>query len=190
MPSNGYFSFLYKILEKHQWSSLLLYPLVEILKRVHKISSFPRVLYKRGVLKIHFSKFTNKHEKQSSAGVLSKDVLTNFAKFTEKHLCRSNFKKKVVRWKPATVRSSYWRCSVKNGSKKKVFVFYLGFLSRTLTNHRAAGEGEGISLPPHYFHTLHRHLHISRVITAERSPLHIASSSTRVGNLWLQSASR
>ena len=36
------------------------------------------------------------------------------------------------------------------------------------------GKGEGISLTPHYhFHPLHRHLDISRVITAKSSPLHI-----------------
>ena len=41
------------------------------------------------------------------------------------------------------------------------------------------GKGEGISLTPHYhFHPFHRHLHISRAITAESSPLHIASSRT------------
>ena len=53
------------------------------------------------------------------------------------------------------------------------------------------GKGEGISLTPHYhFHPLHRHLDISRAITAESSPLHIASSRTRTGNLWFPSASR
>ena len=53
------------------------------------------------------------------------------------------------------------------------------------------GKGEGISLTPHYhFHLLHRHLDISRAITAESSPLHIASSRTRTGNLWFPSASR
>ena len=53
------------------------------------------------------------------------------------------------------------------------------------------GKGEGISLTPHYhFHPLHRHLDISRAITTESSPLHIASSRTRTGNLWLPSASR
>ena len=42
------------------------------------------------------------------------------------------------------------------------------------------GKGEGISLTPHYhFHPLHRQLDISRAITAESSPLHIASSRTR-----------
>ena len=44
------------------------------------------MLYKRGVLK-DFSKFLDKHKKQKSSGdVLSKDILENFAKLTEKHL--------------------------------------------------------------------------------------------------------
>ena len=60
-----------------------MYLVVEILQLVLEISSFPEVLYKRAVLK-NFSKFTDKHKKQSSGGVLSKDVLKNFAKFTEK----------------------------------------------------------------------------------------------------------
>ena len=50
------------------------------------------------------------------------------------------------------------------------------------------GKGEGISLVPHplhrHFHPLHRHIDISRAITAENSPLHIASSRTWTGNLW------
>ena len=72
-----------------------------------------------------------------------------------------------------------------------IFFFYLGFLSRTFTNHRTAGEGEGISLTPHYhFHPLHRQLDISRAITAESSPLHIASSRARTRNLWFPSGSR
>ena len=46
------------------------------------------------------------------------------------------------------------------------------------------GKEEGVSLTLHYhFHPLHRHLGISRAITAESSPLHIASSQTRTGNL-------
>ena len=52
------------------------------------------------------------------------------------------------------------------------------------------GKAESISLTPHYhFHPPHRHLDVSRVITAESSHLHIASSRTRTGNLWLPSAS-
>ena len=42
------------------------------------------------------------------------------------------------------------------------------------------GKGEGISLTPYYqFHPLHRHLDITRAITAESSPLRRASSRTR-----------
>ena len=53
------------------------------------------------------------------------------------------------------------------------------------------GKGEGIALTPHYHvHPLQRHLDISRAITAECSPLHIASSLTRTGSLWFPSASR
>ena len=45
---------------------------------------------------------------------------------------------------------------------------------------RLQGKGEDISLTPHYhFHPLHRHLDISRAITAESSPLHIGRSRTR-----------
>ena len=67
------------------------------------------------------------------------------------------------------------------------FFFYLGLLSRTFTNRRT----EGISLTPHYhFHTLHRHLDISRAIAVEGSPLHIANNRNRTGNLWFPSASR
>ena len=41
-----------------------------------------------------------------------------------------------------------------------IFFFCLGFLSRTFTNYRTAGEGEeGISLTPRYhFYPLYRHL--------------------------------
>ena len=73
--------------------------------------------------------------------------------------------------------------------------FFLSGLSFTKIHEsqdcRGRGGGGCISLTPHYhFYPLHRHLDISRVITAERSPLHIASSRTRTGNLWFPSASR
>ena len=62
------------------------------------------------------------------------------------------------------------------------FFSYQGFLSRTFTGIK--GKGEDISFSPRYhFRTLHRHLYISRVITAGSSPLRIASSRTRTGNL-------
>ena len=60
----------------------LLYLLVETLQLVHKISSFPEVLYKRRALK-NVSKFIDKHKMQSSGSVLSKDILKNFAEFKE-----------------------------------------------------------------------------------------------------------
>ena len=91
--------------------------MIEILQLVHEMSSFPDVLYKRGVLK-NFPKFTEKHKKQSSGGVLSKDVLKYLAKFTEKHLCWSLFFNRVAGWKLEIVRSSHWRCSVKQGALK------------------------------------------------------------------------
>ena len=46
------------------------------------------------------------------------------------------------------------------------------------------GKGEDISVTPlHYFHSLHRHLDISRAIIAEDSTLHVASSRTRTRKL-------
>ena len=84
---------------------------IEIRKLVNEISSFPEVLCERGDLK-NFSKFTDKQKKQSTRGALSKDVLKNFAKFRDKHLCSSLFFNKAAGWKPETVRSNHWRCSV------------------------------------------------------------------------------
>ena len=55
---------------------------------------------------------------------------------------------------------------------------------------RLQRKGEGIYLTPLYhFHPLQRHLNISWAITAESSPLHIASSWTRTWNFWFPSAS-
>ena len=57
--------------------------------------------------------------------------------------------------------------------------FNLGFLSKPFTNHRTEWKGEGIFLTPDYhFHPRHRHLDISRAISAESSPLQTASSRT------------
>ena len=77
------------------------------------------------------------------------------------------------------------------------FFFFLFFFSIQVFFHEHSritglqGNGEGISFTTHYhFHPLHRHLEISRAITAESSPLHIASSRARTGNLWSPSTSR
>ena len=122
MLSNGYSSFQYMMLEKHQSNSFFLYLVVDILQHVHEVSGFQEVLYKRGVLK-NFSKFTDKHKKQSSRGVLYKDALKNFAKFAEKHLSETSFFNKVAGWKPENVRSSHWGCSVKQGVLKTLANF-------------------------------------------------------------------
>ena len=51
MLSNGYFSLLYKMLEKHLSNSFSLYLLVEILQLVNEISSFSGILYKGPYIK-------------------------------------------------------------------------------------------------------------------------------------------
>ena len=76
-------------------------------------------------------------------------------------------------------------------SKPLIFFSVWGFFYNHSQITGLQDKGEGISLTPHYhFHPLHRHLDISRAITAESSPLHIGSSRTRTGNLWFPSASR
>ena len=53
------------------------------------------------------------------------------------------------------------------------------------------GKRKAISLSPLYnFHPLRRHLDITRAITVDSSPLHIASCETLTGKLWFPSASR
>ena len=42
----------------------------------------------------------------------------------------------------------------------------------------------GFLSPLYHFHPLHRHLHISKVMAAESSPLRIAGSWTQSRNLW------
>ena len=81
-------------------------------------------------------------------------------------------------------------------SENLAFQPYLFFFSMWVFFHEHSritglqGKEEGISLSPHYhFHSLHRHIGISREITAESSPLYIASSRTRTENLWFPSAS-
>ena len=73
---------------------------------------------------------------------------------------------------------------------KLKLLFFLFFLSVFFFFHEHSrftgqqGKGEDIYLTPLYhFYPLHRHLDISRAVTAESSPLHIASSRTRTRNL-------
>ena len=64
-----------------------------------------------------------------------------------------------------------------------IYFFYLGFgfTFANIHNSQDSRVRERVSLYPLYhYHPLHRHLDISRAITAESSPLHIASSRTLV----------
>ena len=62
--------------------------------------------------------------------------------------------------------------------------------SRITGEREGQRKGKGIFLTPHYhFRPLHGHLDISRAITAESSPVHIASSRALTGNLCFPSAS-
>ena len=67
-----------------------------------------------------------------------------------------------------------------------LFIFFFSIWVFFYTHSRFTGQpgkGEGIYLTPLYlFHPLHRLLDISRAITVESSPLHIASSNIRNGN--------
>ena len=84
----------------------------------------------------------------------------------EKHMCQVNYPNKSKR-ESISVFLSIWI----------FFHEYLRFIGQQ-------GKGEAISLAPlYYFHSLHRHLDINRLITAENPPLHIASSWNRAGNL-------
>ena len=77
-----------------------------------------------------------------------------------------------------------------NDIRKFFFSIWVFFHNHSRTT-GLQGKEESISLTLHYhFHTLHRHLDITRAITAETSPLHIGSNRTRTGNLWFPSASR
>ena len=74
-----------------------------------------------------------------------------------------------------------------------VFVFVLSGFSSTSIHDSQGSKGRGkssILVPLYHFHPLHRHLDISRAITAGSTPLRVAGSGARTGNLWFPSSSR
>ena len=76
------------MLEKHLWNRFLLYLVVEILQLIQRCS-IKEVIWKT-------SQNSQINTRSSHPEVfLSKDVLKNFAKFTDKHLCRSLFLMKL-----------------------------------------------------------------------------------------------
>ena len=82
----------------------------------------------------------------------------------------------------------YWSLVFSN-----VFFFFRSgvFFTTIRESQDCRGRGRAFLLTPHYhFHRLHRHLYISRAITAESSPLHIGNSRTRTRKFWFPSASR
>ena len=80
-----------------------------------------------------------------------------------------------------------WRTVEK---KLKHFFFWVFFGEHSRFTGQQ-GKGEAISLTSLYHvHPLHRHLDISRAITADSSLVHIASSCTRTGKLWFPSTNR
>ena len=90
-----------------------------------------------------------------------------------------------------------WKWKTLRGSPRKKAGFSFFFFSIWVFFHEHSrftgqqGKGEGIYLTPLYhFHPLHRHLDISRAITAGSSPLRIAGSRTWTGNLWFPRTSR
>ena len=73
----------------------------------------------------------------------------------------------------------YLGCPLQANIKRIYFFSTLVFVHEHSRFTRQQGKGEAISLTPLYhFHPLHTHLGISWAITAESSPLHIASCQT------------
>ena len=96
----------------------------------------------------------------------------------------------IMLWLPISKTFSKMNIYLKVWSFCAHFIFfYLCFLSRTLTNHRAAGEegrqffSSSLPLP-----SALRHLEISLAIVAASSPLHIANSRTRTRKPWFPNA--
>ena len=77
---------------------------------------------------------------------------------------------------PILRRQTFWNC----------FFYIPGFSFTNIHESKDCRRRRRTFL---YFHPLHGRLDISRAVTAESSPLHIASSRTRAGNLWFPSAS-
>ena len=116
--------------------------------------------------------------------VILNEVLAKYKilRVPTKSTCVENGGASPLTFPPVAHLRVYSKCSWKLPSSypglvssiRRFFFFYLGFLSRIFTNHRTAGEGGG-----HFFNSL---LPLSpasltsQAITADISPLHIASN--------------
>ena len=103
----------------------LLYLVVEILQLVHEIAVSLRCSIKEVIWKTSQNSQISTRSSHRRCSVKRKDVFKFFSKFTEKHVCCSLFLNKVAGWKPETLRSSHWRCSLKQGALKN-FVNFKG----------------------------------------------------------------
>ena len=82
------------------------------------------------------------------------------------------------------LKKPVFKCKIKTPFFSFFFYLFFFFFHEHSRFTGQQGKGEDIYLTPLYhFYPLHRHLDISRAVTAESSPLHIASSRTRTRNL-------
>ena len=110
---------------------------------------------------------------------------------------KNHFKQKLLLWPQFLSKSSHLENSENKPFHKSyrylqhaAFLFFLSGVSFVSIHDSQNSKGKNISLTPLYrFFPFHRHLDISRVITAESSPLHIASSRNRTRNIWLPNSS-
>ena len=140
--------------------------------------------------------YKKSHQRRS----IKKDVLENFAKFPGNFNACAGLKPKNLlkkRFCHMCFPVKFRRTPFYEAPPNDCFFFLFFFFSIWVLFHGHSritgqqGKKEGISLTRHYhFHPLHRHLDISRAITADSSPLHIGSSRTRTGKLLFPSASR
>ena len=110
-----------------------------------------------------------------------KSILANFnfylpLKYPEKHRFSDNFRENKL----VNLLEFTW------------YIFFLsGFSFATHSRiTKQKGRGRPILTSPWHFHLIYKYLDIRRAITAENSPLHVASDLTRTWNLKFLSASR
>ena len=99
--------------------------------------------------------------------------------------------KELIRTLPIILGNSFFTCYKAEFVFLLFFIFYLIFFFHEYSRFTGQQRKEkAISLYPFYhLHSLHRHLDISRVVAAERSPLRIADSRTLTGNPWFPNSS-
>ena len=88
---------------------------------------------------------------------------------------------------PVAIKENHHRETYSSPNKNKYRYFFSVWFSFTNIHDLQDSRGRGWLFLPRplsllfYFHLLHRHLDISRAITIESLPLHIASNRSRTG---------